>query len=226
MGKGQETKGIQLSQGTSLGTMVRLVCASMLVLLHVHPAYQHRIKCKAIASRLAAVSMQLPLGEKTTSAQRVSVKRGVVVPTARRPTADTRVKPKGDGEELGIKGILSEYGIIALLFHFSVWLSSLATVYTLLTFGMDLNNLPEPLDSLLAQSSNSDNLPAAAGFAGRASATLGIVEVIGPARLALTITATPRLSEYARQYAAVRSLESWAESSWNYVYSKVAGDKS
>ena len=37
--------------------------------------------------------------------------------------------------------------------------------------------------------------------------TLGLVEAIGPARLALTIGATPLISERARQYEFVRSTE-------------------
>jgi len=88
----------------------------------------------------------------------------------------------------------------AVVFHFSVWITSLASVYALLTLG-----LADSLAAIL----NSGALGDAAGFAGRATATLGIVEAIGPARLALTVAATPKVSEKARQYAAVRDAEAW-----------------
>ena len=42
---------------------------------------------------------------------------------------------------------------------------------------------------------------------GKIAVTLGLVEATGPARLALTIGATPRISERARQYAFVRNTE-------------------
>lgn len=52
-------------------------------------------------------------------------------------------------------------------------------------------------------------------MAGRVTATLAIVEAIGPARLALTIAATPSVSEVARQYESVRDLEAWVERRWD-----------
>ena len=41
---------------------------------------------------------------------------------------------------------------------------------------------------------------------GKAAATLAVVEAVGPARLALTVAATPKVSEKAREYQVVRDL--------------------
>jgi len=98
--------------------------------------------------------------------------------------------------------------MLAVAFHFSVWITSLASVYALLTLG-----LSESLAGLLGQMgfAAAGGMGDAAGVAGRVTATLGIVEAIGPARLALTVAATPRVSERARQYAVVRDAESWVQ---------------
>ena len=124
-------------------------------------------------------------------------------------------EPSDAEEELGIPGMLREYGLIALLFHFTVWISCLATVYAVLTFAVDINNLPDWLSFLEERVADGaeGEVGAAAGFAGRAAATLGLVEAVGPARLALTLTATPRVSAYARKIPLVRDAEEWLETS-------------
>ena len=48
---------------------------------------------------------------------------------------------------------------------------------------------------------------AATGSLGTLAVTLGLVEAIGPARLALTVAATPAISERARKYEIVRDTE-------------------
>jgi hypothetical protein len=107
---------------------------------------------------------------------------------------------------LGIKELLTEYGVIALGFHFSVWITCLATVYALLSFGLDLSVIFAKLGIESAQS---------AGFAGRITATLGLVEVIGPARFALTAAATPTVSKWARKIKAIRDLEEFLQNKWD-----------
>ena len=42
------------------------------------------------------------------------------------------------------------------------------------------------------------------------TAALTVTEVLGPARLALTVAATPKVSVIARQSEAVREAEAWA----------------
>merc|ERR1719482_1223268 len=59
--------------------------------------------------------------------------KGKVVPT--------RQKDNEEEEELSIRELLSKYGVIALLFHFSVWVTCLASVYALLSFGLDIDGL-------------------------------------------------------------------------------------
>jgi len=134
---------------------------------------------------------------------------------------------------MGISEMLSEYGLIALLFHFTVWISSVAAVFTLLSSGLSLDHLP-----FLGETGNADILglipgadsgtafegtaeavsshaaPASAASAaavssaaGRLGATLAIVEVVGPLRLALTVAATPAVSRVARRYAFIRDVE-------------------
>ena len=43
--------------------------------------------------------------------------------------------------ELSIKELLTQYGVIALLFHFTVWITSLTTVFLLFNFGLDISIL-------------------------------------------------------------------------------------
>ena len=109
---------------------------------------------------------------------------------------------------MSIKTLLSEYGVIALLFHFTVWVISLASVYTVLSTGLDI-------DSLLPDWIMSDDGTAAAGVAGRAAVTVGVVEAIGPARIALTVAATPSVSKKAREFAIVRDFEALAAKAWS-----------
>ena len=136
---------------------------------------------------------------------------GLVTPSNRQAAKAAATTPQEEsGEEAGelsIKELLAQYGVIALLFHFSVWVTSLASVYALLTFGLDVDAL---LPEWLAGPDEAEAGAAAAGVAGRIAATLAVVEGIGPLRLALTVAATPKVSVAAREYQAVRDLEEWA----------------
>ena len=126
----------------------------------------------------------------------------------------TKIASEAENDELSLKELLTEYGVIALLFHFTVWITSLLTVYTLLSVGVDFDSLPDWLSFLETESADADGFGAAAGYGARIASTLGVVEAIGPARLALTVTATPKVSAKAREYAVVRDLEEWAEKMW------------
>ena len=114
-------------------------------------------------------------------------------------------------DHMSLTTLLSDYGLIALGFHFSVWLTSLTAVYSLLSAGFEFE-MPEVLQSLFGDSSPADGedfseAAAAGAGAARLAATLAFVEAVGPFRLGLTIAATPSVSKWARQYAAVRSAE-------------------
>ena len=115
----------------------------------------------------------------------------------------TRVAPLAlggkDGEGLG--DVLRKYGVVALVFHFSVWLTTLSasvaalSVYDTTTL---LEALPEPLRSQIPLSSTSAaTLPVA----------LALCEVVGPARLALTVAATPAVAGALRSNARFVELE-------------------
>ena len=115
----------------------------------------------------------------------------------------TRVAPLAlggeDGEGLG--DVLRKYGVVALVFHFSVWLTTLSasvaalSVYDTTTL---LEALPEPLRSQLpSQSSGAATLPVA----------LALCEVVGPARLALTVAATPAVAGALRENRRFVELE-------------------
>ena len=133
------------------------------------------------------------------------------------PLADSPAD-SAEGEEVGIKEMLTKYGLFALAFHFSVWATSLTLVYSALSAGgLDMTQLPAPLENLLAANPDAPPVAAGAGAAARFSAALGIVELFGPLRLALTVAATPRLSVVARRYAAVRAAEEWALRKWDEV---------
>ena len=116
---------------------------------------------------------------------------------------------------MSIKQMLSEYGLIALLFHFTVWVASLTTVYTVLSLGPDALSF---LDEALGNEGGGNM----AGAAGRFAATLALVEAIGPARLALTVAATPKVSQVLREYEAVRDAEEWALRRWDALASSFA----
>ena len=52
---------------------------------------------------------------------------------------------------MGISKLLSEYGLIAVGFHFTVWVSTIILVFSLLNSGFELNGLP-PFLSFLSPS--------------------------------------------------------------------------
>ena len=122
---------------------------------------------------------------------------------AQKQQQPTRVAPLAlggkDGEGLG--DVLRKYGVVALVFHFSVWLTTLsASVAALSVYDTStlLEALPEPLRSQLpSQSSGAATLPVA----------LALCEVVGPARLALTVAATPAVATTLRNNARFVELE-------------------
>ena len=116
----------------------------------------------------------------------------------------TRVAPLAlggkDGEGLG--DVLRKYGVVALVFHFSVWLTTLSasvaalSVYDTTTL---LEALPEPLRSQLPSQSS--------GAAATLPVALALCEVVGPARLALTVAATPAVAGTLRENRRFVELE-------------------
>ena len=114
----------------------------------------------------------------------------------------TRVAPLAlggkDGEGLG--DVLRKYGVVALVFHFSVWLTTLsASVAALNVYDTStlLEALPEPLRGQIPLSSGAATLPVA----------LALCEVVGPARLALTVAATPAVAGALRENRRFVELE-------------------
>ena len=59
--------------------------------------------------------------------------------------------------------------------------------------------------------------------AARVAATLALVEAVGPLRLGLTVAATPSVSKWARQYAAVRRAEGFLMARWEQASAAIAG---
>lgn len=119
--------------------------------------------------------------------------RGLALARGRRLAEPPRRTAKLVMSEKSVDALLREYGVVALSFHFSVWLSSLAVVYSVLTVsGSDLITLLP------------GNIEGATTKAGQLAAALGIVEAIGPARLALTIAATPMVSKAVRGVPVLR----------------------
>ena len=167
----------------------------------------------ALARAGLATMMAVPPPETRTSPLSKLFK-GRVVPTQN--SAPAKVEEEEEGE-MSIDELLSNYGIIALLFHFTVWITSLASVFALLSFGVDID---EVLPEWLLPGDAGDGADGAAGaslFAARTAATLAVVEAVGPARLALTVAATPKVSERAREYQVVRDFEELATGAWDRV---------
>mmetsp|Transcript_16729 Transcript_16729/g.43871 ORF Transcript_16729/g.43871 Transcript_16729/m.43871 type:complete len:162 (+) Transcript_16729:176-661(+) len=103
-----------------------------------------------------------------------------------------------DGEGLG--DVLRKYGVVALVFHFSVWLTTLsASVAALSVYDTStlLEALPEPLRGQIPLSNGAATLPVA----------LALCEVVGPARLTLTVAATPAVAGALRENARFVELE-------------------
>lgn len=106
-------------------------------------------------------------------------------------------KPKG-GEPSSIQAILKEYGLVALLFHFTGWCTTLALVAVSLSlFGP---SLPLP-DALASKLSSPHSLGATIG------AAVVLTETTTPARLALTVAATPAVTKAARRWGPFRAVE-------------------
>ena len=88
----------------------------------------------SLQPRLTVVSMAAEPPPKTapTIFQRL---RGVVTPTNQQQSPQQLAKQQrgradespDEGEELSIRELLSQYGVIAILFHFSVWITCLAS---------------------------------------------------------------------------------------------------
>lgn len=112
----------------------------------------------------------------------------------------------GDPSQPSIQTMLARFGLPALGFHFSVWVASLVAVYSALSFAGDDASLVRGMPEFLQDRLGSEGGEAASG-AGRAAATLAVVEVIGPARLALTVAVAPTAAENARKYEWFRSVE-------------------
>jgi len=142
--------------------------------------------------------------------------------TAAPPTPAQTESPQEKKGHMSISTLLSEYGLIALAFHFTVWISCVALVFTALSFGFNLDGLPfigsevqvmeTTADAVLDITADAIGTSAAAAESGaslaaKVGATLAIVEVVGPLRLALTVAVTPAVSKVVRQFAVVRATE-------------------
>ena len=138
-----------------------------------------------------------------TAVRQAAARRGAEAAAAEAEAA-AAMEDEAEGE-MSIGQLLREYGVIALLFHFTVWLSTIGATYSALSLAGTswLESVPL-LSSVLGES---DGAGATAGSFGLLAVTLGIVEAIGPARLALTVAATPAISTRAREYAIVRDTE-------------------
>jgi hypothetical protein len=109
-------------------------------------------------------------------------------------------------KHMNIPTLLKEYGLIALCFHFCVWITSLSIFYAILYFGVDLNNLPF-ISSFISVEPNEVDAAKSLNPAILFGTAVGILELTGPFRLALTAAVTPKLSVVLRRYAYVRDAE-------------------
>ena len=106
----------------------------------------------------------------------------------------------GGKDSEGLGDVLRKYGVVALVFHFSVWVTTLsASVAALNVYDTStlLEALPEPLRGQIPLASGAATLPVA----------LALCEVVGPARLALTVAATPAVAGALRENRRFVELE-------------------
>eukprot|EP00438_Fugacium_kawagutii_P036843 Skav204453 [mRNA] locus=scaffold1298:332729:333283:+ [translate_table: standard] len=116
---------------------------------------------------------------------------GVDLKTAEMPQSGSVNIEERIEEHVSIPEILKRYGFPALFFHFLVWVSTLAACYSFLSINTGiLELLPAELQQRISGGSQ----------VGYAAAALGAAEVLGPARLALTVAAAPTASRMARKY--------------------------
>ena len=85
-------------------------------------------------SRVAAPFAQLRDQEQKTALPSLKGFFGVVSPSPNAKASAPAAEEEAD--EMSIGTMLREYGLIALAFHFTVWATCLATVYSALTFGV------------------------------------------------------------------------------------------
>ena len=128
-----------------------------------------------------------------------------------------RLLPKGrpdaeecavDDGELSLGELLERYGVVALLFHFSVWLSFLSVGFAALSFvdpSAVIESLPDALRERLPAEATEG--AAAAGGLVKAQIVLALTEVVGPARLAFTVAMTPAVSTTVRRSGAFCDFE-------------------
>ena len=109
--------------------------------------------------------------------------------------------------ELSIKELLTQYGVIALLFHFTARSRALrpsscsSTLASTLTACCPSGSCLERLRPRAPRAR-----PQPWAWAARLPRRSPLVEAAGPARLALTVAATPKVSEKVREYQVVRDL--------------------
>ena len=173
---------------------------------------------RAGVARRAQPRMVLEALQTIEALQTAGATAGVVVGTAAvRQTIERREAEAAAAEaaaaaaeeeegELSIGDLLRNYGVIALLFHFTVWISTVGLTYSALSV-VGTDQLVEAIPFLASAAGDGADGAGAASSFGKIAVTLGLVEAIGPARLALTIGATPLISERAREYEFVRSTE-------------------
>jgi len=162
-----------------------------LLLLTLPPAAQAFRAAPTPASALAS-DFRGPL---PASLQRAASNEaaGLIPPSAQHRSMPGAQMSAPGADHMGVGELLREYGLVAILFHFSVWITSLAAVYA----GVSLAG-PEVLSGL------PDWIPGEAQSGGQLAVALGVVEVVGPARLALTVAATPAISRQARRIPLAR----------------------
>ena len=106
--------------------------------------------------------------------------------------------------------LLARYGLVALTFHYVVFFLTWAALFVFVG-NTDSEQMPSFLWTVLDQE-QFDSITKS--VSGRLGTSFAILELIGPARLALDIISTPPLARWARQYSAFRDFEGGVSSQW------------
>mmetsp|Transcript_54625 Transcript_54625/g.67027 ORF Transcript_54625/g.67027 Transcript_54625/m.67027 type:complete len:184 (+) Transcript_54625:53-604(+) len=150
------------------------------------------ILCVFLASEIAFLGFPRPLKSPDAPSPQVVSK------TVEAPQSSVTKIEEVIEEHVSIPEILKRYGLPALFFHFLVWVSTLTACYVFLSVNTGiLELLPAELQQRISGGSQ----------IGYAAAALGAAEVLGPARLALTVAAAPTASRVARQSEWFRRTE-------------------
>ncbi|KAJ1448613.1 hypothetical protein M885DRAFT_623269 [Pelagophyceae sp. CCMP2097] len=185
-----------------LGGLQGVVAAAVLAAaaLALQPAAPHRAGHRRAPAAAPATFAPQPRAGAARSSARRALRLGA--------GAD-KGAPVPEAKELGLGELLEQYGLVAVIFHFGVFSVCCTAGFAALSLGDPaaiIEKLPDFVREKL-QGEEGGDVAAGSIFALKCQVTYAVVELFGPARLALTVTATPAVAGIVRKVPALAALE-------------------